>query len=120
MPRQFVGRSASGHANDILQQIRRVVRSLRAGAQIPVVFFEKKARGNFYVFLGVEMEPNAGVPEVTDTVFDRVGIRSKQVGPLQWAAIRPMLDPREFDTEGTEHVPYQPRWCHDAGDLFDD
>jgi hypothetical protein len=119
MARQFIGVQAVGSANDILHRVQSWVRLLRCGHVIPILHFEKRARGNYYVFLGIEMEPGARMPEEVAQVCDRAGLTGQRIGPLAFEQIRGMLDPQEFDTSGNDRIPYRSRWVHDPGDIID-
>src|SRR5579885_3560474 len=105
MARQFVGVQAFGSTNDILQRIGSWVRQLRCGNVIPELRIEKKARGNFYVFLGIDTEPGADIPEEVAQVCERAGLTGQRIGPLTLQGIRGMVDPQEFDTSGSDRIP---------------
>src|SRR5262249_32638072 len=129
MARWFYSIQAVGVPNDVLRAVRAKVRQLACGDLIPVVYFEKKSRSEFYVFFGVEAESAGGVPETLSTLCGSVryqkGITASGfIGnplspPCTLEQIRSALDPQEFDTSGTDFIPYRPRWVHDPGDLIE-
>lgn len=129
MARQFFSIQAVGTPNDVLHSIQSKVRALGCGHIVPVVYFEKRARGGqFYVFLGVEKNPGGEVPEEVNTLCERVryvkgvtsgGFVGQLLGPCSFEQIRSSLDRQEFDTSGSDRIPYCSRWVYDPGDLID-
>jgi len=129
MARQFFSVLAVGTPNDVLHSIRLKVRALGCGHIVPVVYFEKKARGGqFYVFLGVEGSASGKAPDEVNVLCERVryqkgvtsgGFVGQLLGPCSFEQIRSSLDPQEFDTSGSDRIPYCSRWVHDPGDLID-
>lgn len=129
MARQFFSVQAVGTPNDVLHSIRLKVRALGCGHIVPVVYFEKKARGGqFYVFLGVEGSASGKAPDEVNVLCERVryqkgvtsgGFVGQLLGPCSFEQIRNSLDPQEFDTSGSDRIPYRPRWVQDPGDLID-
>jgi len=59
------------------------------------------------------------VPEEVTNVFDTPRFAGQRLGPLDLDQIRGMLDPTEFDTSGSDRIPYVSRWVKEQGDLFD-
>jgi hypothetical protein len=119
MPRQYVSLRVCGTPNETLNKVRYSVRSLGVGHVVQVVHFQKQARREYYFFLGYDTPTAGQVPPEVNQVIERAGFGGGLLGPFALAEIRDMLDPQEFDTTGTDRIPYRSRWVEEAGDLFD-
>jgi len=119
MPLQYIGIRVCGRPNEILDKVRAVVRRLGVGHVVPVMFHEKKSKGEFYVFLGFEHAQVNVVPEQVGQVVEQAGFTSPLRVPFTHEQIKGMIDPQEFDTSGTDRIPYCSRWVEATGDLFD-
>lgn len=119
MPRQYMAVRVTGNPNEILDLVRHRVRGFGCGHVVQVVHYEKRAKGEYYVFLGFETPHLGWVPEDVGNIFDTPRFAGQRLGPLNLDQIRGMLDPTEFDTSGSDRIPYLSRWVEEPGDLFD-
>lgn len=120
MPRRFVNVAEVRDPNEILTKVRTWVRLLRCGEVIPVVYFSKKVGKDYFVFLGYESFADSSVPGEVRELCDKAGFNSRMLDrPLALEELKKFLDPQEFDTTGSDRIPYRARWVGDSGDVFD-
>jgi len=119
MERQYVGVRTVGKTTDILDRIRRAVRECKLTRTIPVVKFERKPRGEFYVFLAVEGAVEGRLPDTVATVLKLARLTGRPLWPLKPDAIRSMVSRAEIETYSLNALTYKSLWSNDAGDPFD-
>src|SRR5262249_36924468 len=120
MPRRFVNVAEVRDPNEILSKVRGWVRLLRCGEVIPVVYFSKKVGKDYFVFLGYESFADNSVPSELRELCEKAGFNSRMLDrPLAFEELKKFLDPQEFDTTGSDRIPYRARWVGDSGDVFD-
>ncbi|HMP01732.1 MAG TPA: hypothetical protein PKC45_04440 [Gemmatales bacterium] len=120
MPRRFVNVAEVRDPGEILSKVRNWVRLLRCGEVIPVVYFSKKVGKDYFVFLGYESFADNSVPSELRELCEKAGFNSRMLDrPLAFEELKKFLDPQEFDTTGSDRIPYRARWVGDSGDVFD-
>jgi hypothetical protein len=120
MPRRFVNVAEVRDPNEILSKVRSWVRLLRCGEVIPVVYFSKRVGKDYFVFLGYESFADSSVPAEVRELCEKAGFNSRLLDkPLAFDELKKFLDPQEFDTTGSDRIPYRARWVGDSGDVFD-
>ena len=62
MERKYYYARTVGAPESILQMITTTVVDAQLASQIPLVKLERQAKGQFYVFLGVDSDESAGIP----------------------------------------------------------
>jgi hypothetical protein len=118
--RRYVGIPTVGRAANVLDRIKRVVLTSDQTHSIPVIKVEKKARGQFYVFLAVEGVESQRLPEAIKNVLNLAGLSVAQaVWPLALDEIRSMVSTAEIETYGFSALQYRPLWHRDLGDPYD-
>ena len=119
MARRYVGVSAVGNSTEIFERIRRVVQTQRQTQMIPAVKFERKPRGQFYVFLAVEDTEGTNLPDEVVTVLQSTGLRGRHLWPIEPAEVKSMTSSTELETHSLNALSYTSLWSNDAGDPFD-
>ena len=119
MARQYVGVSTFGNPKDIFDRIRRVVQMQMQTQMIPAVKFEKKLRGEFYVFLAVEDTQETRLPDEVLNVLQHAGLRGRPVWPIEPTSIKSMTGSAELETHSLNALTYTSLWFSDPGDPFD-
>src|SRR5262249_50005457 len=119
MPRRYVNVAVARDPNEVLSKVRAWVRLLRCGDVIPVVYFSKKVCKDYYVFLGYETFADAALPDEVGQLCEKAGFTGLVQKPLAFEELKPFLDPQEFDTTGSDRIPYRARWLGDSGDVLD-
>jgi hypothetical protein len=117
--RRYVGVQSVGRTAQVLERIRQVVRSCNQTHAIPIIKVEKKARGQFYIFLAVEGVEGGRLPDSIANVLRMAGLTGKQHWPLTLAEIKYMISTAEVETYGFSALSYKPLWDRDVGDPFD-
>jgi hypothetical protein len=119
MPRRFVNVAVARDPNEVLTKVRMWVRLLRCGDVIPVVYFSKEVCKEYYVFLGYETFTDTTIPDAVRDVCEKAGFTVHHLQPLAFEELNRFLDPQEFDTTGSDRIPYRARWLGDASDVLD-
>jgi hypothetical protein len=119
MPRRYVNVAVARDPNEVLSKVRTWVRLLRCGDVIPVVYFSKKVCKDYFVFLGYETFADAALPDEVRQLCEKAGFTGLILKPLAFDELKPFLDPQEFDTTGSDRIPYRARWLSDSGDVLD-
>ena len=118
MQRRYFFARALGNPDSVLQRIKTVVLRSGQAAQVPIVKLERKARGQFYVFLGVDCDQSYRIPRPLPENLRAIGLRFEEGHSLQPNDIVNMvqggIDIHVFDS-------LQKRtWANDdPGDPFD-
>ena len=119
MTRRYVAVRTVGNPAQIVERIRRVVQERRLTRTIPVVKFERRPRGEFYVFLAVEDTDQVDFPNHVRNVLRDSGLNERYLGPLDHDEIRSVAGRAEVETFGLDALVYRSSWSSDAGDPFD-
>lgn len=119
MPRRYVAVNTQGKPTQIFDRVSKAVRAENLTRMIPAVKFERKPRGQFYVFLAVEGTEATQIPDVVRAVLQQAGLTGTPLGPIEPAAIKPMTDPTELETHSLNALTYKSLWADDPGDPFD-
>ena len=115
MLRWYLGFQAVGNAKDIIERIRAIVRRYHLGRFIPVVRVEKRPRGQFLVFVGIESPAKGEIPPELEPLFQLHNlthpqeyiftldqIRRMVSGPMEvqdYAPTIPYLEPPPLDPD---------------------
>ena len=119
MERQYVAVRTVGNPTQIFDRVRQVVQDMGMTQTIPAVKFERRARGEFYVFLAVEGIGAIGLPDDVVTVLEHANLRGRYFWPIAPTEVGPMTGRTELETHSLNALPYIPLWFSDAGDPFD-
>ena len=119
MTRRYVAVRTVGNPAQIVERIRRVVQERRLTGSIPVVKFERKPRGEFYVFLAVENTDQIDFPNQVRNVLRDSGLNEGYLGPLDHDEITSVTGRVEVETYGLDALVYRPSWSEESGDPFD-
>jgi hypothetical protein len=119
MERRYIGVLTGGQPRQVIDRISRVVKTHDLARTIPVIKVEKKARGQFYVFLAVEGLESSYLPESVKTVLRESGLNKQATPPLELSEIKSMVSGADFEIEGLNSISYKPRWTRELGDPFD-
>ena len=87
--------------------------------RIPLVKLERKSRGEFYVFLGVDGDENARIPGGLGQSLQNQGIRFEEDFPLRPDEIQSMVQRQDIEIHGFDSLQYQHRIYEDPGDPFE-
>lgn len=119
MARRYVAVSTVGNPTQIFDRISKAVRAENLTRMIPAVKFERKPRGQFYVFLAVEGTEATQISDDVRTVLQRAGLRGNPLWPIEPVAIKSMTGPTELETHSLNALTYKSLWADDPGDPFD-
>ena len=117
--RRYVGVQTVGRTAQALERIRQVVRSCNQTHAIPIIKVEKKARGQFYIFLAVEGVEGSRLPDSIANVLRMAGLTGRQYWPLSLQEIKYMVSTAEVETYGFSALSYKPLWDRNVGDPYD-
>ena len=119
MARRYVAVSTVGNPTQIFDRISKAVRAENLTRMIPAVKFERKPRGQFYVFLAVEGPRTTQISDDVRTVLQRAGLSGMPLGPIEPDKIKSMTGPTELETHSLNALTYKSLWANDPGDPFD-
>ena len=119
MGRRYVGVRTVGKPTQILDRIRRVVQEQKLTRTIPIVKFERRPHGEFYVFLAVEGTEEMHLPDEVATVFQYAGLRGHPLWPIEPTSLKSMTGSTELETHSLNALKYKPLWPNNVGDPFD-
>ena len=119
MERRYVAVRTVGKPTQILDRIRRVVQEQKLTRTIPIVKFERRPHGEFYVFLAVEGTEEMYLPDRVQTVLMLSRLTSQPFWPLAPDAIKLMVSRAEVETYSLNALTYMSLWSNDLGDPFD-
>ena len=119
MERRYFHARTVGRPQNVLQQIIAIVVSSGVASQIPLVKLERKARGEFYVFLGVDSEESDRIPGELGQTFRHVGIRFEEDHALQPDQIASMVQRQDIEIHGFNSLEYRRQAYADPGDPFE-
>ena len=117
--RRYVGVQTVGRTATVLERIRQVVRSCNQTHAIPIIKIEKKARGQFYIFLAIEGVEGSRLPDPIVNVLRIAGLTGRQYWPLTLSEIKFMVSTAEVETYGFSALSYEPPWDREVGDPYD-
>ncbi len=119
MERRYFYARTVGRPQDILQRIIAIVVNSNTASQIPLVKLERKAQGEFYVFLGVDSDESSRIPGGLGQTFRQVGIHFEEGYALQPAQITSMVQRQNIKIHGFNSLQYRRQTYEDPGDPFD-
>ena len=119
MNRCYFYARAVGRPEDVLNRIIRVVSNSGVASQVPLVKLERKARGEFYVFLGVDCEDNYRFPDELGDSLRSVDIRFEEAVPLEPAQIASMVQRQDVEIHAFNALKYRPLEDEELGDPFE-
>jgi hypothetical protein len=119
MERRYIGVQTVGQPRRVIDTISRVVKNHNLARTIPVIKVEKKARGQFYVFLAIEGLEGQYLPESIKTVLRESGLTRQPTPPLELSEIKFMVSGADIEIEGLSALTYKSKWTLDLGDPFD-
>lgn len=108
-----------GRPGDVLQRIIAIVMNAGMASQIPLVKLERRAKGEFYVFLGVESDQSNRIPGGLAGAFRQNGLRFEEDYPLQPHQIASMVQTQNIEIHGFNSLKYRPWTYDDPGDPFE-
>lgn len=117
--RRYVGVQTGGRTALVLERIRQAVRACNQTHAIPIIKVEKKARGQFYIFLAIEGVEGSRLPDTIVHVLRMAGLTGRQYWPLTLSEIKFMVSAAEVETIGFSALSYKPLWDRDVGDPYD-
>ncbi len=118
MERKYFYARAVGSPQDVLRKITTTVVNAELAARIPLVKLEKNARGQFYVFLGVDDE-SPRIPGGLGRILQRLGIRFDEEYPLKPGQIKGMVQRQDIRIHGFNSLQYRRLEYADPGDPFE-
>ncbi len=119
MERRYVAVRAFGNPMQVFDRVRQVVQNMGVTRTIPAVKFERRPRGEFFVFLAVEGTQEISIPSEVVSVLELTGLNGKQFWPLKPDEVRPMTGGSELEIHGFSALPYSPDLPNDSDDPFD-
>ena len=119
MERIYFHARTVGRPQDVLQRIIAIVMNSDMASQIPLVKLERRAKGEFYVFLGVDSDHSYRIPGRLAETFRRNGLRFEEDYALQPNHIASMVQRQNIEIHGFNSLKYRP-WAYDnPGDPFE-
>ena len=119
MERRYFYARTVGRPQDILQRIIVIVVNANMASQIPLVKLERKAQGEFYIFLGVDSDESSPIPGGLGQTFRQIGIRFEEGYSLQPNQITSMVQRQNIEIHGFNSLQYRPWAYDDPGDPFE-
>ena len=119
MERKYFYARTVGAPESTLQKITTSVVDATLASQIPLVKLERRARGEFYVFLGVDSDESTGIPGGLGKTLQDLGLRFDEDFPLQPDEIKSMVQRQDIEIHGFNALQYRQREYDDPGDPFD-
>ena len=119
MERKYFYARTVGTPESTLYRITTAVMDAALASQIPLVKLERRARGEFYVFLGVDSDESTGIPGGLGKTLQDLGLRFEEDLPLQPDEIKSMAQRQDIEIHGFNALQYRQREYDDPGDPFD-
>lgn len=119
MAMRYVAVNTYGNPTEICNRICQVVRGLELTRTIPVIKFEKKPRGQFYVFLAIEDTETVQPLDDVRAVLQHARLTGKPLSPVEPDEIKFMTSSPELETHSLNALTYKSLWFNDPGDPFD-
>ena len=120
MERRYFFARTVGRPQDVLQRITRAVVNADVADKIPLVKIERKARGEFYVFLAVDSEGPGRIPEGMGRTFRSIGLRFEEGYALQPSEIASMVQRQDIEIHGFDALRYRPAASSGGRDVFEE
>ena len=119
MERMYFHARTVGRPQDVLKRIITIVMNSDMASQIPLVKLERRARGEFYVFLGVDSDQSYSIPGGLAETFRQNGLRFEEDYALHPNQIASMVQRQNIEIHGFNSLKYRP-WTYDnPGDPFE-
>ena len=119
MARQYIAVRTVGNPVYILDRIRQAVQSENLTRVIPAVKFEKRSRGEFYYFLGMEGQ-RIDFLDLVRTIFEQWDLPGNIIPALLTPdEIKSMVTQTELETHSLNALTYKSLWSNDFNDPFD-
>ena len=119
MARQYIAVRTVGNPVYILDRIRQAVQSENLTRVIPAVKFEKRSRGEFYYFLGMEGQ-GIDFLDLVRTIFEQWDLPGNIIPALLTPdEIKSMVSQTELETHSLNALTYKSLWSSDFNDPFD-
>ena len=119
MERRYYYARTVGNPQNALRNIVSAVENSGLAAQIPLVKLERRARGEFYVFLAVDDEESQRIPGGLGKSLRFHGISFDEDHPLKPADIKSMVQRQDIEIHGFKALQYRRRKHEDPGDPFE-
>ena len=122
MERRYFFASTVGRSEVVLERIKTVVLSSDMASRVPIVKWERRdrrARGEFFVFIGVDCEDVFRIPHALAQSLRTVGLRFDERYPLKPDAIASMVQHQGMEIHVFESLQRRTWAVHDAGDPFE-
>lgn len=119
MAMRYVAVNTYGNPTEICNRICQVVRGLELTRTIPVIKFEKKPRGQFYVFLAIEDTETVQPLDDVRAVLQHARLTGKPLPPVEPGEIKSMTSSPELETHSLNALTYKSLWFNDPSDPFD-
>ena len=119
MERKYFYARTVGTPESTLYRITTAVVDAALASQIPLVKLERRARGEFYVFLGVDSDESTGIPGGLGKTLQNLGLRFEEDFPLRPDEIQSMVQRQDIEIHGLNALQYRQMEYEDPGDPFD-
>ena len=119
MERKYFYARTVGNTESTLYRIITAVVDAALASQIPLVKLERRARGEFYVFLGVDSDESTGIPGGLGKTLQDLGLRFEEDFPLRPDEIQSMVQRQDIEIHGLNALQYRQMEYEDPGDPFD-
>lgn len=121
MERRYVAVQTIGNPSQLISQVSQSIKSLNLAQKMPVIKVEKKARGQFYLFLALEDMSEADMLTQAKTVLRLARISSQPLPcTLEPAQIKSMVSSADIEVESTNALTYKSYWKQETRTAFDD
>lgn len=118
MERRYFFALTVGRPQDVLQRIVGIVVNSGMASLIPLVKLERKARREFYVFLGVDSD-ESHIPGGLGDAFRQSGLWFDEDHPLEPSQIASMVQRQDIEIHGFHSLQYRSQASEDPGDPFE-
>ena len=119
MERVYFHARTVGRPQDVLKRVIAIVMNSGMALQIPLVKLERRARGEFYVFLGVDSDQSYRIPGGLAETFRQNGLRFEEDYALQPNQIASMVQRQNIEIHGFNSLEYRPWTNENPGDPFE-
>ena len=119
MERKYFHARTVGSPEAVLQKITTSVNQAGLASEIPLVKLERRARGEFYVFLGVDSDEPYGIPGGLGKSLQNLGLWFDETWPLRPEEIKAMVQRQDIQIHGFSFLRYRQNEYADPGDPFD-
>ncbi len=119
MERKYFHARTVGSPETVLEKITTSVNQARLASEIPLVKLERRARGEFYVFLGVDSDEPYGIPGGLGKSLQNLGLWFDETCPFSPEEIKTMVQRQDIEIHGFSFLRYRQTEYADPGDPFD-